>query len=257
MIGYLYGLYKNSVEEIKTSLRSLGEKCTTLGKELKKIQGAEFEEIRQYLEDHCYAELEVTNGSLKEMLKAENELAIFFCENKSSFKIEECLKENDEQERLILRKEKNKMVECDENKQKAESEQRAESFFAFLEKGHHVHTRRRIRVGAIEPERDRKAGKIPSLPKVVESTRTDVTLHDDEKSKQTSNTMSVNTNLRNSDFCAGVLYLNDYVEILEKQVGFLDSIAHAERIKFLHLFELGKLAVKVNNAFIPVVVDGV
>ncbi|KAJ1349015.1 hypothetical protein KIN20_004456 [Parelaphostrongylus tenuis] len=223
---------ENSVEEIKTSLRSLGEKCSTLGKELKKKQGTEFEEIRQYLEDHCYAELDVTNLSLKEMLKAEDELAVFFCENKSSFKIEECLKifknlitrlrqaaqENELQERRISRKEKNRVAECDEKKQKAEGEQQEENFLATLEKGHNVHTRRRMVACANDPIRDREAGKSSNLPKLVESTKTDSISHEDGKLNQPSNAKSRVPTLRNSDFYAGVLYLNDYVEILEKQL---------------------------------------
>ncbi|KJH40827.1 hypothetical protein DICVIV_13210 [Dictyocaulus viviparus] len=223
----IYRASENSVEEIKTSLRSLGEKCKILGNELKVKQGiAEFEEIRQYLEDHCYIELEVTNESLMEMLKAENDLALFFCENISSFKIEECLKifkilitrlrqavqENEAQERRMIRKGKIKIVENEEKEPKAVEEQHEEKFFATLEKGHNLHSRRRVPASTKEQERD------CYVTENINEVNTNNTVdHKEEKSTHPSNPKSMSTTLRNSDLNCEVMCLNDFVEILEKQ----------------------------------------
>ncbi|KAK6027059.1 hypothetical protein OSTOST_06917, partial [Ostertagia ostertagi] len=53
--------------------------------------------IRDYLasvtlREHCHVELAETNKSLMELLKIQDDLALFFCENKGTFKIEECFK---------------------------------------------------------------------------------------------------------------------------------------------------------------------
>ncbi|KAK6044558.1 hypothetical protein COOONC_17938 [Cooperia oncophora] len=149
------GIVRTSLEEIKSNLRSLSDQCTSLSNQLKSKQDSEFEEIREYITEHCHIELAETNHSLMDLLKIQDDLALFFCENKGTFKIEECFKifkillirlrqalqacvENEEREKRLSRKQRSKTV--DENALereggKADEEQKEEKFLATLEKG--------------------------------------------------------------------------------------------------------------------------
>ncbi|ETN74981.1 hypothetical protein NECAME_03896 [Necator americanus] len=81
-----------SVEEIKQSLKLLGDQCSSLRIQLKEASGSEFDDVKEYLTEHCRIELEETQKSLEDFFEMQDDLAVFFCEDRSSFKIEECLK---------------------------------------------------------------------------------------------------------------------------------------------------------------------
>ncbi|EPB72574.1 hypothetical protein ANCCEY_08351 [Ancylostoma ceylanicum] len=179
-----------SVEEIKTSLKSLGEQCASLGKQLKSSAGSEFVEVREYLTDHCQIELEEANKSLEEFLEVQNNLAVFFCENQSSFKIEECLKifrilivrlrqalqENEEQEE---RRHRLKAAAQHNDKESAISkteEQQENVFFNTLEKGQNLY-RRRVKN---EVASDREVVRTPRVKRLKENNVNNADKHESD-----------------------------------------------------------------------------
>ncbi|EYC16018.1 hypothetical protein Y032_0035g3097 [Ancylostoma ceylanicum] len=222
-----------SVEEIKTSLKSLGEQCASLGKQLKSSAGSEFVEVREYLTDHCQIELEEANKSLEEFLEVQNNLAVFFCENQSSFKIEECLKifrilivrlrqalqENEEQEE---RRHRLKAAAQHNDKESAISkteEQQENVFFNTLEKGQNLY-RRRVKN---EVASDREVVRTPRVKRLKENNVNNADKHESDgqrglvaqngqEQRENLNKISHETTMRPVD----ALDLNDYVEILEK-----------------------------------------
>ncbi|WKY00920.1 hypothetical protein Q1695_015157 [Nippostrongylus brasiliensis] len=220
---------ESSLDEIKTNLRSLGEQCTSVSNQLKSKQGNEFCEIREYLSDHCHYELLETNKSLNELLIIQDELAHFFCENKASFKIEECFKifknlvirlrqalqENDEKDKRMLRKQRATNV-CEAASEgvekKADCQPSDDDFLATLEKGQTHHIRKRGTVRANEVGREREGERKIRRAK---ETKSGENSHVDENS--VSKHLTAGLPLRTSAVHNRVIDLNDYVEILEKQ----------------------------------------
>ncbi|KAL6726252.1 hypothetical protein Aduo_008242 [Ancylostoma duodenale] len=222
-----------SVEDIKTSLKSLGEQCASLGNQLKSSSGSEFVEVQEYLTDHCQIELEEANKSLEEFLEVQNNLAVFFCENQSSFKIEECLKifkilivrlrqalqENEEQEE---RRHRMKAAALHNDKESAvpKSEDQQENvFFVTLEKGQNLH-RRRVKNEVVG---DREVVRSPRVRRLKENSVNNADNHDNDGQrelvsqngqahKENLSKTSHDTTVRSVD----VLDLVDYMEILEK-----------------------------------------
>ncbi|KIH51771.1 hypothetical protein ANCDUO_18136, partial [Ancylostoma duodenale] len=183
-----------SVEDIKTSLKSLGEQCASLGNQLKSSSGSEFVEVQEYLTDHCQIELEEANKSLEEFLEVQNNLAVFFCENQSSFKIEECLKifkilivrlrqalqENEEQEE---RRHRMKAAALHNDKESAvpKSEDQQENvFFVTLEKGQNLH-RRRVKNEVVG---DREVVRSPRVRRLKENSVNNADNHDNDGQRE-------------------------------------------------------------------------
>uniref|UniRef100_A0A1I7XJR8 FH2 domain-containing protein n=1 Tax=Heterorhabditis bacteriophora TaxID=37862 RepID=A0A1I7XJR8_HETBA len=180
-----------SIEEIKTNLRVLGDQCNKLDNQLSTKRETNFADMKTYLSDHCRVELSETNSSLQEVIRMQNELAIYFCENENSFKLEECFKifsnfiarlrqavqENIERDERAARKLKSDIpdtvttsvidMEDSENKQREEKlfttmkmdgevRQREEKLFATLERGNKHFLRRRSSVRPVEISRERE-----------------------------------------------------------------------------------------------------
>ncbi|VDL76688.1 unnamed protein product [Nippostrongylus brasiliensis] len=203
--------------------------CVASDNQLKSKQGNEFCEIREYLSDHCHYELLETNKSLNELLIIQDELAHFFCENKASFKIEECFKifknlvirlrqalqENDEKDKRMLRKQRATNV-CEAASEgvekKADCQPSDDDFLATLEKGQTHHIRKRGTVRANEVGREREGERKIRRAK---ETKSGENSHVDENS--VSKHLTAGLPLRTSAVHNRVIDLNDYVEILEKQ----------------------------------------
>ncbi|XGW18776.1 hypothetical protein V3C99_002961 [Haemonchus contortus] len=225
---------ESSLEEIKTNLRSLGEQCTSLSNQLKTRQNNEFAEIREYLTEHCHIELLETNKALTGLLKIQDDLALFFCENKGSFKIEECLRmfkilimrlrqalqENEEREKRVSRKQRARTMDEDiprKNEGNSEERPNEEKFLATLEKGQKLYNRKRLSARLTDMARERELQKSTRIrrPKEIGS-------NESVPSEIGSETHIAKPSVsppppRTSPFHAEVSDLNDYVEILEKQ----------------------------------------
>ncbi|KAK6742473.1 hypothetical protein RB195_010003 [Necator americanus] len=170
-----------SVEEIKQSLKLLGDQCRSLRIQLKEASGSEFDDVKEYLTEHCRIELEETQKSLEDFFEMQDDIAVFFCEDRSSFKIEECLKifrnlvgrlrqamqENDEREERTNRRESlqthpdNTAVVKEEESQRKDEE----TLLSTLEKSRTLH-RRRIKH---EVPLDREAPRATKVRRIRES----------------------------------------------------------------------------------------
>ncbi|KAK5964707.1 FH2 domain-containing protein [Trichostrongylus colubriformis] len=225
---------ESSLEEIKTNLRFLGEQCTSLSNQLKTKQDSEFEEIRDYLTEHCHIELKETNKALTELLKIQDDLALFFCENKGSFKIEECLKifkillvrlrqalqENEERERRLSRKQRSRTVDetiLDRKDGQKGEEPDEEKFLATLEKGQKYYNRKRLSLRSDDQARERELQKNTRIRRLKEIVPNESLLVEDHSEVLPSKSSPTPSPLRTSPFHAKVSDLNDYAEILEKQ----------------------------------------
>lgn len=236
------GASEISVEEIRTSLRALGEQCTALSSQLKAMKSREFEEIREYLTEHCDIELSETNKSLGELLQIQEELALFFCENKSSFKIEECLKifkilivrlrqahqENVEREERCSRKQRASFAPG-KKESSADGEPNENRFLATLETGQKHYSRKRISARVSNTAREREIER-STRPSPARSHPTDSP--ELERRSETCIPTASAAHCLPPTSAFHVTDLKDYVEILEKQISphIRRSVAVTKRV---------------------------
>ncbi|CAJ0598092.1 unnamed protein product [Cylicocyclus nassatus] len=223
-----------SVEEIKTNLRTLDEQCSSLGRQLATNNSGEFAEMRDYLEDHCRIELEETNRSLNDFFVMQKDVATFFCEDGSSFKIEECLKifkmiiirlrqalqENEERVERRSRM-KGGVLHAEENiSSKEEVTRQDEAFFATLETKQSKQSRRRV---TDELTRGGEAARTVRVRKFKESRingnvddERDRTKVMDKENKEHHKEKHIKIRQTAPLLPVEVSDLNDYVETIEK-----------------------------------------
>lgn len=120
-----------SFDEIKTSLKSLKESRSKLEKQLERVgQDERFQQFLELIKIDCSFELKEFESKYDHLIELQVQLANYFCENRNTFQLDECLKiftfllnrlhqtlkEHLSRENRKLRKEEKKLEKLEEQK---------------------------------------------------------------------------------------------------------------------------------------------